>query len=185
MVMTTLSRPTNERTNRLGFAAPWVVPTANYLQQQLYTALFKVYMSSYLKVLWKSGMIHSNHLFFNSFYGTLKFLTLPIFVDSSQIKKYYRLVRLKYSTRFRNRRNYYMRKFLIFLHMSEFFFYKINTSILVVLYFHLPEPLKRLSFLQFFRNKDWSFGGKDTLRYSTVVNKQALMPFFERHEYFL
>lgn len=154
MITTTLSRPSNELTNRLGYGATWNVPLTSNWTTRTYVMLFKVYFSYYFRVFWRSGIIHTNHLFFNAFFDSKRFLTLPLLRGEEHVKKYYRLVRLRYSTRFRNKRFYFMRKYLNYLHMSEFFFYRLGAYILIVVFFHIPEPMKRFGFLRDLKSRN-------------------------------
>ena len=76
----------------------------------------------------------------------MRFAVLP-FVSPAEANKYFRLVRIRFSARFRSRRFFITRKYLHFLNLGEFFFYRIGNLLLILLFAHIPEPVKRRSFL--------------------------------------
>lgn len=96
--------------------------------------------------MWSSGVLHSNHLFAGRFFFAVRYAVLP-FVSPIEANKYFRLVRIRFSARFRSRRFFITRKYLHFLNLGEFFFYRIGSLLLVLLFAHIPEPIKRKSFL--------------------------------------
>lgn len=147
MVLTALHRPNNFLINRLGFGANWKTNPSYYLSKKVYNFLSQTYLSKYFRILFKSGVIYSNHVFFNEYFFSNEHLTMPVVSTREHLYKFFRLVRLKYSVRFKAKRNYLMRKYLNYLNISEFYFLRVNSLILIMLYVSIPEPLKRFNFL--------------------------------------
>nr|YP_011027871.1 hypothetical protein V3A03_mgp11 [Euplotes cristatus]UPM52081.1 hypothetical protein [Euplotes cristatus] len=146
MVTKYLSRPNNVLINRLGLGAPWKVPSAFNPSLKRFFFLFRIFFSRFFFFLWSSGALHSNHLFAGRFFHTVRYAVLP-FVSSLEANKYFRLVRIRFSARFRSRRFFITRKYLHFLNLGEFFFYRVGNLLLILIFAHIPEPLKRKSFL--------------------------------------
>lgn len=122
------------------------MPTAFNFPLKRFFYLFRIFFSRFFCFLWSSGLLHSNHLFAGRFFCTVHYAVLP-FVLPTEANKYFRLVRIRFSVRFRSRRFFITRKYLHFLNLGEFFFYRINNLLLILLFAHIPEPLKRKSFL--------------------------------------
>lgn len=88
-----------------------------------------------------------NNPFFSNIYFLKAVYSLPVLFSEDEIFKFFRPVRLKYTTRFRSKRNFLARKFLKYINFSNLYFYSVNNSVLVLLYIYIPEPIKRSSYL--------------------------------------
>jgi len=175
MVTTLLDRPNNVLTNRLGLGAPWKTLPFFYKTPKLYTFLNKIFLTNYFKILFKSGVIHANHTFFNKCFFYHAQRSLPHVVTEEGRAKFYRPVRLRVSTRFKARRNFWARRFLNFLNISELFFFRVYDFIVVTLYIYIPEPYKRFSYLEDLSRGSLKFYNKnDNAGISLKANKVKL-----------
>jgi len=154
MILTDLNRPNNFLINRLGLGSSWKTTPTYFFSKKIYNFLNQTYLSKYFQILFKSGVIYTNHVFFNNLFFFKKIFTMPLVSSEEQLFKFFRLVRLKYSMRFRAKRNYLMRKYVKFLNISELFFLRINNLILVMIFISIPEPLKRFNYLKTRPNKE-------------------------------
>lgn len=139
---TLLSRPKNTTINHLGCGVTWRSPLTYDLVSSIYAATSNLFLEYAIKLLWTSGVLYRRHPFSHFLYLLAETHTLPI-VPEGGISRYFRLIRLKYSTRFRSKRFFLTRRFLHYLNITEFYIYRILNQIVILLYLHIPEPLKR------------------------------------------
>jgi len=175
MLLTALHRPNNLLITRLGLGSNWKTNPSHYLPKKVFNFLGQVYLPKYFQTLFKSGTIYSNHVFFNKYFFPSRSLTMPIVRSQEHLFKFFRLVRLKYSIRFKAKRNYLMRKYLKYLNISELCFLRTGSFILVMLYILIPEPLKRRNFIL-----NTSTYYKVEKRHSYRLNLQYLGLVFEK-----
>ena len=175
-----LSRPDNVLVNRLGLGTPWKVPAVFSLPTRRFFILFRLFFSRFFIYLWRSGLLHSNHPFGGRFFHDVSTLVLPL-VSVSEVSKYFRLVRIRFSLRIRSSRFFIARKYLHFLNIGEFFFYRVNKLILILLFTQIPEPIKRKSFLA-----DYLGLGNTDLRNTTIgyTRNFSVLPEFAAWSFF-
>lgn len=63
------------------------------------------------------------------------------------VSRYFRLTRIRSSSRLKGKRFFVARRYLHYLGLGEFCFYRLNNLILILLFIHIPEPIKRRFFL--------------------------------------
>ena len=147
MVTKHLSRPDNVLINRLGFSTNWSVPATRTFSLKRSLMLFKFYFFRFFLTLWRSGSMFANHFFAGCFFLGESLTTLPRFYRAEEASRFFRLVRIRYSVRFKNKRFFMARKFLVFLNIGELFFYRLSGFVFILAFCHIPEPIKRKNFL--------------------------------------
>ena len=148
MITSLLNRPNNTTVNRLGLGSNWRTTPSFSKLKKLYNFFGKVYLSTYFKILFKSGAVYASHLFLHRIFFHPAIITMPLISSEEQLSKFFRLVRLKHSFRFKAKRSFLMRKYLKYLNISELFFFRLNELILVTVFIYVPEPVKRSFYLK-------------------------------------
>jgi hypothetical protein len=140
-----MGQPGNILINKLGIVNIWYTPIS--FQSKLYKNIYLIFffLTKYIKIIFKTGIIYSNHLFYNIKYNysSLKILSLPIYITKKTLFKFYRFKKLdviKY-----NIKNIYMvRRFLKFLNIAFIQYYILNNWLLILIYIYKPvEKFKK------------------------------------------
>nr|ACX30972.1 hypothetical protein [Moneuplotes minuta] len=149
MVMVTryLSRPNNVLINKLGHGTTWKTPSAFSHTTRRFFFLFKVFFNRFFDFIWRSGLLHTNHPFGGCFFFKSNLLVLPLIRSVEDVNKYFRLTRIRSSSRLKGKRFFVSRRYLHYLSLGEFYLYRLNNLILILLFIHIPEPIKRRFFL--------------------------------------
>jgi hypothetical protein len=147
MISNYLNRPNNSIINHLGAGSYWrPLPqlSSNLVTQ---SALNFIFLERYFKIIFKSGIVYSNHLFYNSFYF-FKFymLSIPVYMTEDNLYRFYQIKRFKGAHKKKKKKEFLVRKFLHFINFSKMSLYRYGSWVLISFFIYLPEILKRLSF---------------------------------------
>lgn len=147
MVTRYLSRPNNVLINKLGYGTNWKTPSAFSHTTRRFFFIFRILFNRFFSFIWKSGLLHANHPFGGRFFFSSAFLVLPIIRSAEDVSRYFRLTRIRSSSRLKGKRFFVARRYLHYLGLGEFCFYRLNSLVLILLFIHIPEPIKRRFFL--------------------------------------
>lgn len=148
MISNYLNRPNNALVNHLGLGSYWrplpqLTPT---LTTQ--SALNSVFLERYFKIVFKSGIVYSNHLFYNSiFFFKFYMLSIPVYMTEDNLYRFYQVKRFKGAHKIKKKKEFLIRKSLHYINLSKMSLYRYGSWVLVTFFIYLPETLKRLSFL--------------------------------------
>lgn len=139
-----ISQPNNSLITRLGMGALWNAPHTASRTLSKYATSGALNISTYLRILFKSGVIYSHHPFFHKmFVISNELLSLPVYMTEDTFPKFYRIHRLKATLHYSLKRVLTLRRFLQFVNLSSTHFYRLGNVIVVMMYIHLPSILKR------------------------------------------
>ena len=143
MVVNHLDRPNNYLINRLGLGATWRVPLKAPFDSKLYHGIFYIFLHKFTQSLMWVGMIFKRHLFAH-FIFNYKGTTLLPRIKQAHISKFFRTVRAKVGMYRTSKAVFSIRKYLKYLLLSDLYFYKYSQWTLILMYCHIPEPVKRI-----------------------------------------
>lgn len=139
-----VSQPNNFLITRMGLSSLWIPPAVSAPALLRYSTTAAINLTTYLKIMFKSGVIYSHHPFFLKFFVVSEeLLSLPIYMTEDTFPKFYRIHRLKASLHFTMKRTLTLRRSLQYLNLSDIHFYRLGSAILTTLNIHLPAIVKR------------------------------------------
>jgi len=94
--------------------------------------------------MFKSGNIYYNHPFHSAYFFNLYyFVSMPLYKDESSIYKFFRIEKIKTTLSFSFKKQFIIRKHFKKITLDNLRLYRLDNFILVTLFAHIPEPLKR------------------------------------------
>lgn len=145
MISNYLNRPNNALINHLGAGSYWrpLPQLASSLTTQ--SALNSIFLERYFKIIFKSGVVYSNHLFYNSlFFYKIYMLSVPVYMTEDNLYRFYQVKRFRGVHKIKKKKEFLIRKFLHFINFSKMSLYRYGSWVLVTFFMYLPEILKRL-----------------------------------------
>lgn len=147
-----LSQPNNLLINHLGLTNLWFTYSVYSYRYIRYSFVNLLNVNYYLKILFKSGVIYTFHLFYHNYYfQIIELLTLPVYITEWTFSKFYRWYKTK-----NIKKHYLLRKYLQYMHISMTYFYRLNKWLLVCMYIYIPHIIKwkkRQAFIPWYSKK--------------------------------
>lgn len=139
-----LNQPLNLTINRLGRSLLW--EQSNLFSGKLthYSLASWLNISSYIRILFKSGIIYTHHLFFNKFFIlSNELLSLPVYISETTYPKFYRTHRVKVSQNFQLKGTFETRRYLQYLNLTHLKFFKLADFLLIQLLIYIPFTFRK------------------------------------------
>nr|YP_010117052.1 hypothetical protein KQ443_mgp12 [Euplotes vanleeuwenhoeki]QPM99266.1 hypothetical protein MitoLV_39 [Euplotes vanleeuwenhoeki] len=141
-----INQPNNYLANTLGLGSHWLSSLVTSPIAHKYSAYIYIYLNYYIRLIFKSGLMWSNHPFVNSlffFNNETHIHSIPNYITNLTVVKFFRIRRLKLGNDVRLKTQFIYRNYKKYLNMSKLFIYFYNSWILLSLHVYIPIIYKR------------------------------------------